>query len=436
MKAVVLHEQGYILRHEMLAFHAQHPVAIVQVEIDTAAREMPEQQIHQFLRLRGFLHIGLKYFYHLSCVYRLSSQGWKPTGYKFAAVFGRLRGVYPTILGVDRDSGSAYIYFMKRISILVPKGAILGSIEGPRQAFTEVNHALVGMGKAPLFQVQLAGLSKETPVCDGRYMVYTDRLLHDIEKTDLVIIPALEGDLEKAVAENQDLIPWIVQQYKGGAEIASLCVGAFLLASTGLIKKKQCATHWMAANDFRKMFPDVVLVKDKIITDENGIYSSGGAFSYLNLILYLIEKYAGRDVAVFCSKAFQIDYERRSQSPFTMFQGQKEHEDEPVKQTQEYIEKNVQEKMTVDQLAAMFAMGRRNLERRFKKATANTVVEYIQRVKIEAAKMSFETSRENVNEVMYKVGYTDTKAFRTTFKKITGLSPVQYRSKYQRATAI
>jgi transcriptional regulator GlxA family with amidase domain len=180
------------------------------------------------------------------------------------------------------------------------------------------------------------------------------------------------------------------------------------------------------------MFPDVDLVEDRIITDEEGIYSSGGAFSYLNLILYLVEKHAGRDVAVICSKAFQIDFRRDSQSPFIMFRGQKDHEDELIRKAQEYIEKNVEERITVDQLASLLALGRRNLERRFKKATSNTVVEYIQRVKVEAAKMSFESSRDNVNEVMYKVGYNDTKAFRTTFKKITGLSPVQYRNRYNR----
>ena len=155
----------------------------------------------------------------------------------------------------------------------------------------------------------------------------------------------------------------------------------------------------------------------------------------MNLILYLVEKYAGRETAVFCSKAFQIDIQRDSQSPFTIFIGQKEHEDEPIKKAQEFIESNFQDKITVDRLATMFALSRRNLERRFKKATANTIVEYIQRVKIEAAKLSLESSRHNVNEVMYKVGYSDTKAFRTTFKKITGLSPIQYRNKYNREIA-
>lgn len=321
---------------------------------------------------------------------------------------------------------------MKHISILVPSGAILGSVEGPRQVFTEVNKILTIMGKEPLFKVQLAGLTKETAVCGGRYMVKNDCLIDELERTDLIIIPALDGDMMQNLEDNREFIPWIVKQYGSGAEVASLCVGAFMLASTGLISGKRCATHWMAANDFRKMFPDVQLVEDKIITDEQGIYSSGGAFSYLNLILYLVEKFAGREVAVFCSKAFQIDYERNSQSPFIIFRGQKQHEDEEVKKAQEFIEHNIAERITVDQLASMFAIGRRNFERRFKKATSNTVAEYIQRVKIEAAKMSLETSRENVNEVMYKVGYTDNKAFRTTFRKVTGLSPLEYRNKYNR----
>lgn len=312
----------------------------------------------------------------------------------------------------------------------------MGSIEGPRQVLTEANKYLQSTSRPPLGKVQLVGLSEAVPVAGGKYTVYTDAQLADITDTDLIIIPALDGDMHKLLEQNQSFVPWIVNQHKRGAEVASLCVGAFLLASTGLLEGRKCTTHWTAAHDFRKMFPGVELVEDKIITDEGGIYSSGGAFSYLNLILYLIEKYAGRNTAVFLSKAFQIDIERRSQSPFMIFQGQKEHEDEAIRKAQEYIEENYQEKITVDELAEMLALGRRNLERRFKKATSNSVVEYIQRVRMEAAKMSLESSRENVNEVMFNVGYTDTKAFRTTFKKITGLSPVEYRQKYNREVLV
>lgn len=321
---------------------------------------------------------------------------------------------------------------MKHISILVPKGAILGSIEGPRQVLTEANKYLQSIGKPALFDVKLIGLTQETPVAGGRYSVFADALLPDLEQTDLVIIPALDGDLGKLLEINRDFIPWIVKQHRRGAEVASLCVGAFMLAATGLISGSSCTTHWLAAGYFKKMFPDVQLLEDKIITDENGIYSSGGAFSYLNLILYLIEKHAGRDVAIFCAKAFQIDYERRSQSPFTIFNGQKDHEDEVIKDVQDFIETNVPEKITVEELADRFALSRRSLERRFKNATSNTIVEYAQRVKIEAAKKSLETSQKNINEIMYEVGYNDMKSFRTIFKKLTGLPPIAYRNKYNK----
>jgi transcriptional regulator GlxA family with amidase domain len=321
---------------------------------------------------------------------------------------------------------------MKHISILVPKGAILGSLEGSRQLLTQVNEFFKARGADPVFKVQLVGLSKETPLSGGLFTVNTNAVLDEVQKTDLIIIPALDGDIKDAIERNRAFIPWIIQQYRDGAEVASLCLGAFLLASTGLLKGRKCATHWMAENAFRQLFPDVNLVTEKIITDEKGIYSSGGAFSYLNLILYLIEKYAGREMAVLAAKVFAIEIERENQLSFTIFQGQKGHDDESVRKAQEFIEKNYQEKITVDQLTSMLAVGRRNFERRFKKATANTVVEYIQRVKIEAAKMNLESSRENVNDAMYKVGYTDPKAFRVTFKKLTGLSPAEYRNKYNR----
>jgi transcriptional regulator GlxA family with amidase domain len=322
---------------------------------------------------------------------------------------------------------------MKHISILVPKGAILGSLEGTRQVFTQVNDFMKAKGGPPLFKVQLVGLTMETPVSGGLFTINAHAVLDDIKKTDLIVIPALDGDIKKAIENNSDFIPWIIKQYKGGAEIASLCLGAFLLASTGLLKGRKCATHWMAENAFREMFPDVNLVTEKIITDEQGIYSSGGAFSYLNLILYLVEKYAGRQIAVLTAKVFAIEIDRDNQLSFTIFQGQKGHDDESVKKAQEFIEKNFQERISVDQLTSMLALGRRNFERRFKKATSNTVTEYIQRVKIEAAKLSLESTRENVNDAMYKVGYTDPKAFRMSFKKITGLSPIEYRNKFNRS---
>lgn len=322
---------------------------------------------------------------------------------------------------------------MKHISILVPHGhSSLPNIDGTHQIFSEVNKVRERMGKDPLFTVKLVGLKKETSQRNGMYIINPEALIKDVKKTDLIVIPAIHGDPKKIIEENKEYLPWIIEQYKGGAEIASLCIGVFFLAATGLLEGKQCATHWASANEFRLMYPGVTVVDDKIMTEEDGIYTSGGAYSYLNLLLYLVEKFAGRQEAVIIAKAYSIDIDRSNQSAFIMFSGQKAHEDESIKKAQEYIENNFQDKITIDQLASLLAIGRRNLERRFKKATSNTVVEYIQRVKMEAAKKELESARKNINEVMYEVGYSDNKAFRTTFKKITGLSPIQYRNKYNR----
>ena len=321
---------------------------------------------------------------------------------------------------------------MKQVSILVPESAVMEAVADPRYMFTAANQFLMSAGKAPLFAVELVGQNKEVRLHDGVFSVHADKVLADVKRTDLVVIPALFGDMKQAVEKNQEIIPWIVQQHQQGAEVASLCVGAFLLASTGLLDGKKCSTHWAFYNEFRETFPQVEVADGSIITDEQGLYSSGGANSYWNLLLYLLEKYTDRDTAILAAKYFAIDIDRNNQSAFAMFKGQKDHKDQEIKQTQDFIEANYQDKISVDQLADSVAVSRRSFERRFKQATGNTVVEYLQRVKIEAAKRSFESSRKNINEVMYDVGYTDTKAFRTVFKKLTGLTPIEYRNKYNK----
>lgn len=325
---------------------------------------------------------------------------------------------------------------MKQVTIIATPHSNLGSIDNPRRAFLRVNEYLKKEGREPLFNVRLVGNTEEIQLNNGIYTLHPDAQIGNITKTDLVIIPAFEGDIQQGVKQSRDFIPWIIEQYHHGAEVASLCVGAFLLASTGLLDGKKCSTHWRAAHDFEQSFPEVTLLTDKIITDEQGLYTSGGAFSSANLILYLIEKYAGRKAAIHSSKIFQIDLDRSSQSPFIMFEGQKDHEDKEVKQTQKYIEDNFTKKIKVKNLAENVAISRRTLERRFKKATDNTIIEYMQRVKVEAAKRDLETGRNNVNEVMYKVGYSDTKSFRNLFRRITGLTPIDYRNKYNRQPAI
>lgn len=322
---------------------------------------------------------------------------------------------------------------MKHVSILVPAGdVVVGSIEGPHKVLSQVNGLLVSQGQPPAFQLELVGLTRDRTFNGGLFTLHAARTIAEDFHTDLVLIPAPNGDLAEAEALNQAFLPWIVRQHAQGAEVASLCLSAFLLAATGLLDGRQCATHWLGAPQFAALYPAVRLVAEPVITDEQGLYSSGGAYSYLNLVLYLVEKYVSREMAVCCAKVFQVDIGRRSQSPFIIFQGQKDHADEPIKKTQEYTERHFAARLAVEDLAARSCLSRRSFERRFKKATSNTVAEYVQRVRIEAAKLSLESSPDNVSEVMYAVGYADAKAFRTLFKRLTGLSPLAYRDKYRR----
>ena len=321
---------------------------------------------------------------------------------------------------------------MKNITILVPETAVVESVADPRYMFTAVNEFLKSAGKDPVFSVQFVGATREVTLNNGLFSIHTDAVLKDARKPDIVFIPAITPPLDTALKLNRDLLPWIVDQYKDGAEVASLCIGAFLLAETGLLQGKSCSTHWLFANEFRNRYPDIELVDNRIVTEQSGIYTSGGANSYWNLLLYLVEKYTNREMAILAAKFFVLDIDRASQSPFSIFKGQKVHNDAEIIKVQEYIEANYQDKVTVDELCDRFGIARRTFERRFKKATNNTVLEYWQRVKIEAAKRQLEISRKTVGEVMYEVGYNDTKAFRDIFKKVVSMSPVDYRNKYNK----
>lgn len=329
---------------------------------------------------------------------------------------------------------------MKHVTIIFPDKqsnlSTVACIAGAIEIFSVANGYRRKKGGKDLFVVELAGTSEKEELLGGLFTVKPQVSISMIAKTDLIVIPSSVPFYQKAGTENHLLLEWIRKQYKDGAEIASMCSGAFMLAASGLLDGRNCSTHWAHADAFRQQFPNVNLHTDQLITDEKGIYTNGGAYSFLNLMVFLVEKYYDRETAIYCSKTFQIEMDRNSQSAFAIFTGQKLHGDEMVEQAQAYIESQVHEKISVENLSSRFAIGRRNFDRRFIKATGNTPVEYAQRVKIESAKKAFESSRKTINEVMYEVGYSDVKAFREVFRKITGMSPLDYRNRYNKEASL
>ncbi len=328
---------------------------------------------------------------------------------------------------------------MKHFSVIVPQGdSIVDTIIAPFNLLrmASAHHRKLNQLPENKFKIDLVGLSMAPVVYQGLFSIQPTATIEQIDKTDLIIISPISGNLENEIANNADFIHWIKKQrIRYDAELASLCKGAFLLAETGLLHGKSCSTHWTAHNLFRSRYPNIKLLPEKIICEDNGIYSSGGAYSILNFTLYLIERHFGRETAIWCSKLSEIDFDRIGQNEFIIFNGQKDHTDEPIKEAQQFIEDNFEQKISIKMLAEKVNLNGRSFLRRFKKATANTPLEYIQRVKIEAAKKQLESTTNTILEVMYGIGYNDEKAFRSTFKKYSGLSPKAYRVKYNREMA-
>lgn len=322
---------------------------------------------------------------------------------------------------------------MRHISILVPKGdLILSSVVGPVKVFNWVNAVRRREGLPPAYEVDLVGTEDDKPLHNGFFAIRPNKQLHEVRRTDMVLIPALGGDISAAVAANAEAVRWVLDRREGGAEVGSLCTGAFILAATGLMDGLPCTTHWLMAELFRRSYPRVDLRVERIITDQNGIYSSGGAYSFLNLVLHLVEKHNGRDVALQAAKMFEIEIDRGSQAGFIVFQGLKDHGDKEVLSAQHIMEDRYGDGLNMERLAMDLALSPRNFVRRFKEATGLTPLDYLQRVRVESAKKRLEGG-SGVNDAMYACGYSDVKAFREVFKRIAGMSPATYRERYMRA---
>ena len=325
---------------------------------------------------------------------------------------------------------------MKEIVLIIHEDATLSTATGAMDMFIHTNRLFQHLYKQQPFKIILAGESTENHLLQIQSPFISYSSLSEIHRPDLIIVPAFYGDRDLMLKKHQEIINWIKTMHQNGSEIASLCSGIYFLAEAGLLPGRSCTAHWNDMADIVQRYPDVNFLSDMVITDQEGIYTSGGAFSSLNLILYLIDKFCGREVGIWASKMFSLDMDRISQSHFAVFKGQRQHKDDEILKAQTYIEQNHHLQLNIDEIAGHTNMSKRNFIRRFKKATHNTPFEYLQRVKIEAAKKALEKGTQNINLLMYDAGYNDIKTFREVFKKITGLTPQDYKRKYSRAAPV
>lgn len=318
-----------------------------------------------------------------------------------------------------------------KVAILNFEGAVASSVAGPYDMFSKVKLIAASMNvkSKTFFEVDI--VSSNHLAAGEPFNMEGNIKLGTKNKYDMVMVPAMHFDLiNETLEKEKDLISWIHNQHKKGAAIASICTGAFLVASAGLLDGKRATTHWIGSPFFRQMFPKVKLEDDKIIIDEGRFYSSGGAFSFTSLMIYLIEKFCGREMAFAASKVFMVQVHDSSQHSFSIFNLQRNHGDHDIGKVQDYIEKNYDELLTISGLAEKFNMSSRTFIRKFTAITGNTPIEYIQRVRVEAAKRLLEKGKFTVEQVCIEVGYGDFGFFRNVFKRLTGLTPQEYKRKY------
>jgi transcriptional regulator GlxA family with amidase domain len=295
--------------------------------------------------------------------------------------------------------------------------------------FESVNSFYLKEKQSPAFHIRL--VTDDHMEQTSIHGIYQTQKMSESGKADVVLVPAFNSiDMSEAISANAALIPWIHQQYGSGAELASFCTGAFLLAATGLLNGKKATTHVHAVDSLSTYFPEILILPEAVLTHDERIYTSGGATSTFHLLLYLVEKYCCREKAVQAAKMFAIDMDRNKQSYFATFLPARDHQDDLITKAQRSMELNYGQSVTIDEIIGDIPSSRRNFVRRFKQATGITPIEYLQRTRIEAAKTILEKTNQSVTEVMYNSGYNDVKAFRQVFKKSVGLTPKAYRDKF------
>lgn len=320
---------------------------------------------------------------------------------------------------------------MTNLGLIVPYDYKLLSIAAILDVFETVNRIYSEENREKPFMLHILRtpelIEKEGTLLYG----YSVTSIKSELKADVVLIPSFSTEnMKETLTKNQMYIPWLHRQYQDGAEIASFCTGTFLFGASGLLNGKLATTHIDACTRFSMAFPTVILKPDHVVTEDGRFYTSGGSTSTFHLLLRLVQKYCGNEMVIRIAKIFAIDLDRYSQSYFGTFVPSHNHKDDLVKKVQQNMETRFHEIGSLDDIMKDIPSSRRNFVRRFKQATGFPPIEYLQNVRIESAKKQLEQTNQNINEIIDRTGYSDPKSFRKVFNKLVGMTPLEYREKF------
>jgi transcriptional regulator GlxA family with amidase domain len=322
---------------------------------------------------------------------------------------------------------------MINVTVLFLDQTFSSTATGPMEVFRHAGtlwNSFTGMQPCPQFRVTTASVDGRAVTCDGPIHIQPTAALKDIRKTDLIFIPSTGISVEDVVERNAAVVPWLLRWQKRGVAIASVCSGVGLVAATGLLDGKRATTHWTLAQRFREKYPRVHWMPELMVTEDSGFYCGGGVNASLDLSLYLVERFCGHDVAMQSSKALLIEMPRAWQAGFAIVPLKTEHSDETISVAQEWLHQNFRQTFSIETPAKRVGMSPRNFVRRFKQATGDSPLIYLQKLRVAAAKHLLESDHRSMQEISDAIGYQDVVFFREIFQRHTGVSPSAYRQKF------
>lgn len=322
---------------------------------------------------------------------------------------------------------------MANISLWVSEGCLFSSVTTLLDTFSIANlwhQKLSPKETSPLFEARILTTDGLPVTAYGGIGIQPDGSINQVKQTDCIVISPFLPNITPLPANLDTLFQWIKTFRQQGTSIAAVCTGAFILAEMGLLDHKKATTNWQYAGMFQKRYPKVLLRPEFMMTEDDGIICTGAVTAVYNLGLHFIKIFGSRKLASACSKALLVDPNRNSQTPYTISAPLKSHGDSQVLKAQHLIETNYAKIETIDAIAKDVGISPRHFKRRFKKATNELPLKYLQRVRVDAAKEKLETTKAAIDEITWAVGYQDISSFCRLFKQHTKISPGAYRDKF------
>ena len=317
-----------------------------------------------------------------------------------------------------------------KVGILAYDGCTPSMIAGVLDILSFANGNYQAKKKEDLFDVSIITENGRPANGFSKFPIQAQRSIKTKSDFDLIYIPGFVGDLDEILFQQKKLIDWVKKQYKSGVTLAAACNGNFLLAETGALDNKKATTHWSLVKTFKQRYEKITVEPEKIVIDNGPVLSAAGVTAYFNLAILLVERYGSKDLALASAKVFLVDSGRKIQTPYQMFHVTKNHGDDEIVQVQEWMEANYSKTITLDNMTQICNLTKKTLMRRFKNVTGDSPTTYLQKLRVENAKRMLESKKVAFNEITWRVGYNDISFFHKVFKSETGLTPIEYRSKF------